>query len=426
MHRGWENSANSTQENVLLIGVRISKEGRGGIEESLNELTRLTETAGGVVLDKTIQELKEVNPAYFIGKGKVEEVKDIISQRNVDIVVFDNDLTPAQQQNLETEFGVRILDRTGLILDIFAQRARSKEGKLQVELAQLNYLLPRLVGKGTSLSRLGGGIGTRGPGETKLEVDRRKARDRISKIKKDLEKVRRVRTLHQKRREDISCPYISIIGYTNAGKSTLLNRLSDAGVLAEDRLFATLDPTIRKIRLQNGQDVLISDTVGFLNKLPHQLIAAFKATFEEVNESDILCHVIDASHPRIDDHIQSVNSVLTELGVSKKPIIHLLNKVDKVANSHEILKYRQRVLDNCIPISAVTGSGIDDFLYKIEELTRHRIKKVTLRFPVEAGDMISQIYRNGRVTKKEYSDEGVTIEAEIDKKLAHSLKVYSL
>ena len=398
---------------------------RKKVEDSLTELAKLTNTAGGVVLDKTIQEVHTVNAAYLIGKGKVEKIKDLIDTREADLVVFDNDLTPAQQRNLEMEFGVRVLDRTGLILDIFAQRARSKEGKLQVELAQLNYLLPRLAGKGSTLSRLGGGIGTRGPGETKLEVDRRKARDRISRIGKDLDKVKSVRALHQKRRKAISCPFISIVGYTNAGKSTLLNRLADAGVLVEDKLFATLDPTIRKIRLTNGREVLLSDTVGFLNKLPHQLIAAFKATFEEVKGADILVHVIDASHTSIDDHINSVNNVLKEIGVSMKPVIHVLNKVDKVDNPCE-MSYRQRVLDNCVVISALTGEGIDDLLLKIEELTCPEVKRMKLRFPIEAGDMVSKIHRLGKVIKKEYSEGEVVVEAEIDKNLAQSLEGYSV
>lgn len=407
-----------------MVGVRLQVEEKKRVEDSLAELARLTKTAGGVVSNRVIQELKQANPAYLIGRGKIEEVKDLISLRDADLVVFDSDLTPAQQRNLEGEFGVKVLDRTGLILDIFAQRAKSKEGKLQVELAQLNYLLPRLVGKGPSLSRLGGGIGTRGPGETKLEVDRRKVRDRVAKIKKDLEKVRNVRTLHRKKRGYISCSSLSIIGYTNAGKSTLLNHLSNAGVLVEDKLFATLDPTTRKIRLPNNRDVLISDTVGFIDKLPHQLIAAFKATFEEVNESDILLWVIDITHPRVGDHINSVNSVLKEIGVSQKPVIHLLNKIDKVDNTDHTIECWQRLLDNCIAISALTGKGIDDLLYRIEELIPDKLKKVRLRFPVEAGDLISKIHRNGRIIRKDYIGKEVIVEAEMDKTLANSLKAF--
>lgn len=334
-------------------------------------------------------------------------------------------MTPAQQQNLEEEFGVKVIDRTGLILDIFAQRAKSKEGKLQVELAQLNYLLPRLVGWGGVLSRLGGGIGTRGPGETKLEVDRRTIRDRIVKAKKDIEKVRKGRALHRKRRNHISCATVSFIGYTNAGKSTLLNHLSNAGVLAVDKLFATLDPTIRKIRLPDNREVLISDTVGFINKLPHQLIAAFKATLEEINESDILLHVIDISHPRVDEQITSVNSVLSEIGASQKPIIHALNKIDKLDNINSTVKYWQRVLDNSVAVSALTGQGINDLLCKIGESIPNRLKKVRFKFPVDAGDLISKIHRNGRVIREEYTGEEVIIEAEVDNKLANSLESFS-
>ena len=415
---------NTAKEKTILIGIRLHGKEKRRAEDSLSELAKLTRTAGGVVIDKIIQELKRINPAYLIGKGKVEAIKSLIPLKDADLVVFDSDLTPAQQQNLEEKFGIKVLDRTGLILDIFAQRAKSKEGKLQVELAQLNYLLPRLVGKGLLLSRLGGGIGTRGPGETKLEVDRRRVRVRIGKIRSDLEKVRKVRTLHRKRRDYISYSNISIIGYTNAGKSTLFNRLSNAGVLVENRLFATLDPTIRKIKLPNNQEILISDTVGFIDKLPHQLIAAFKATFEEVIESDILLLLIDISHPRVDDHISSVNSVMREIGVSQKPIIHILNKIDKVDNLHTTVKYWQRSLDNCVAISALTGEGIDDLLIKIEELIRARLKKVKLRLPIGSGDLISKIHRSGRITRKEYVGGNVIIEAEVDIKLANSLKAF--
>lgn len=387
-------------------------------------MVKLAEAAGASVLYKTIQVSKQINPSFFIGKGKLEEIENTLHLQNADLIIFDNDLTPVQQRNLERELGVKVIDRTSLILDIFAQRARSKEGKLQVELAQLNYILPRLVGKGGSLSRLGGGIGTRGPGETQLEVDRRKVRDRITKIKKELEKVKKVRKLHRKRRTHIACSTISIIGYTNAGKSTLLNRLSSAGVLIEDRLFATLDPTIRKIKLPSNRKILVSDTVGFINKLPHQLIAAFKATFEEVDESDILLHVIDVTSPDVDEQIQSVNNVLKYIRVSHKPVIHLLNKIDTL-KSNNITSYWKRSLDNCVAISARTGEGIDDLLYKIEGLIPVKQKKVRLRFPANSGSLISTIHKNGRITRKDYVGEEVIIEAEIDRKLAHSLESFS-
>ena len=284
---------------------------------------------------------------------------------------------------------------------------------------------PVLSARGFPLSRLAGGIGTRGPGETKLEVDRRKVRDRIARIRKDLEKVRKVRTLHRKRRNSIACSSMSIIGYTNAGKSTLLNCLSHARVLVEDKLFATLDPTTRKIKLPDSRQVLISDTVGFINNLPHQLIASFKATLEEVDESDILLHVIDVTHPRADDRINSVNNVLKEIGVTEKPTIHLLNKIDKVENAKNIIMYWQRVLDNCVAISALKGEGVEDLLHMIEELIPYKLIKMRFKCPVEAGDLISKIYRNGRICRKEYIGEEVIIEAEVDKKLAHSLKAYS-
>ncbi|MFH1625557.1 MAG: GTPase HflX [Pseudomonadota bacterium] len=408
-----------------MVGVKLGAEEKRRADDSMAELAKLVQTAGGAVLESAEQELKHPNAVYLIGKGKVEEIKKLIIHRDADRGVFDAGLTPVQQKNLEEEFGVKVLDRTGLILDIFAQRARSKEGKLQVELAQLSYLLPRLVGQGRILSRLGGGIGTRGPGETKLEVDRRKVRDRIVKVKKGLEKVRKVRTSHRKRRGDISCSTLSIIGYTNAGKSTLMNCLSNAGVLVEDKLFSTLDPTIRKIKLPSTREILISDTVGFIDKLPHQLIAAFKATFEEVNEADILLHVMDITHPKVIDHISSVNSALTEIGVSQKPIVHILNKIDKLGDVHNIITYWERILDNCVAVSAVTGEGIGDLLHKVDQLIPYRLKKIRLRFPAGAGDLISKVHRGGRVTREEYVGREVIIEAEIDKRLAQSLKGFS-
>lgn len=356
-------------EKALLVGAYIpGKVSRPEAEESLSELAELARTAGAVVIRSHLQKIQRPNPAYYIGKGKAEEVKAEVEKEDIDLVIFDENLSPGQELNLNELLEAKVIDRTGLILDIFAQRARTREGKLQVELAQLNYLLPRLVGKGLALSRLGGGIGTRGPGESKLETDRRRVRERISRIKHDLEKVGKTRELHRLSRKSVPFPVIAIIGYTNAGKSTLFNRLSKMptgqGVLAEDKLFATLDPTVRKITLPERQTVLISDTVGFIKKLPHQLVEAFKATLEEVRAADILLHVIDSSHSNAEVQIESVNKVLEEIGASEKQVINVFNKIDRIEG--EIVPAHLRlVADGGVPVSAITGQGINDLIVAI-------------------------------------------------------------
>ncbi len=392
-------------------------------EDSLEELSRLTETAGAFVEGTIVQELKKVDTALFIGKGKVEEVRDFISSHNIDVVIFDDELTPTQQRNLEESLNTKTIDRTGLILDVFAQRAKSKEGKIQVELAQLTYTLPRLKGKGLVLSRLGGGIGTRGPGETKLEVDRRKIKERITRLKREIEKVRKVRELHRQGRRSFSRLSIALIGYTNAGKSTLLNYLSHTCVLVENRLFSTLDPKIGKISLSNNQEVFISDTVGFINKLPHQLIAAFKATFEEVKESDILLHVIDLSSPHFETHITAVNRVLEEIGMPPKKIIHVLNKIDSVPHKRMIGTWIRK-LENGVAISASTGEGVDTLLSMIEGFISSSMQRVKLKIPFNAGKTIDQILRTGNIITKKYSNTGIIIEAEVNKTMVGSLKPY--
>ncbi|MDO8444523.1 MAG: GTPase HflX [Deltaproteobacteria bacterium] len=356
-------------EKALLVGAYIpGKVSRTEAEESLAELAELARTAGAVVAGSYLQKIAAPNPAYYVGKGKAEEIRAGVEAEEIDLVIFDENLTPGQEKNLEELLDAKIIDRTGLILDIFAQRARTREGKLQVELAQLNYLLPRLVGKGAALSRLGGGIGTRGPGESKLETDRRRVRERISRIKHDLEKVGKTRELHRLSRKSVPFPVIAIIGYTNAGKSTLFNRLSKMptgqGALAEDKLFATLDPTIRKIDLPERQTALISDTVGFIKKLPHQLVEAFKATLEEVRAADILLHVIDSSHSNAEVQIVSVKKVLEEIGASDKPVINVFNKTDKI-EGEIVPAYLRLVAEGGVPVSAITGQGIKDLIVAI-------------------------------------------------------------
>ena len=411
------------KENALLIGTTNEHGLDWDAEDSLGELSRLTETAGARVETTVVQELKKVDASLFIGRGKVEEVRNYIRSHDIDVVIFDDELTPTQQRNLEESLNTKTIDRTGLILDVFAQRAKSKEGKLQVELAQLIYTLPRLKGKGFVLSRLGGGIGTRGPGETQLEVDRRKIKERITRLKREIEKVRKVRELHRQGRRSFSRLSTALIGYTNAGKSTLLNHLSHTGVLVENRPFSTLDPKIGTISLPNNQEVFISDTVGFINKLPHQLIAAFKATFEEAKESDILLHVIDISSPHFEAHITAVNRVLEEIGMPPKIIIHVLNKIDSVPHE-KMIRAWARKLENGVAISALTGEGVDTLLNLIEGFVSSSMQRVKLKIPFEAGRTIGQILRNGHVITKKYVHTGIIIEAELTKAMVGSLKPY--
>lgn len=410
-------------EHALLIGTNSRNGMDWDVEDSLEELSRLAETAGARVEATMIQDLKKVDASQFIGSGKVEEVRDYIASHDIDVVIFDDELTPTQQRNLEERFNTKTIDRTGLILDVFAQRAKSKEGKLQVELAQLTYTLPRLKGKGFVLSRLGGGIGTRGPGETQLEVDRRKIKERITRLKREIEKVRKVREGHRQGRRSFSRLSMALIGYTNAGKSTLLNHLSHTGVLVENRLFSTLDPKIGTIRLPNNQDVFISDTVGFINKLPHPLIAAFKATFEEVKESDILLHVIDISSPHFEAHITAVNRTLAEIGMPRKTIIHVLNKIDSVPHKQTIRVWVKK-FDHAVAISALTGEGVDALLDMIQGFVSSSMQRVTLNIPFDDGSTIARILRNGHVITKTYLDNGMIIEAEVNKTMLGSLKPY--
>jgi GTP-binding protein HflX len=336
-------------------------------EDSINELSELAATAGAEVIVKLIQRRGKPDPVYYIGKGKAEELAILAITTHADLVIFDEELSPAQQRNLERLLKVKVIDRTWLILDIFASRAASKEGKIQVELAQLCYLLPRLVGKGTALSRLGGGIGTRGPGETKLEVDRRRIRRRISILRKELEEIAKRRGFQRLNRRKSGLPLVSIVGYTNAGKSTLFNALTDSEVFVEDKLFATLDPTIRRCYLPSGDFMLLADTVGFIRKLPHDLVAAFRATLEEATYSDLLLHVVDASHPGKDDHSEAVEEVLKTLGIADRPIVTCLNKIDLIPGKLE----RERIRlehPGAIPVSAETREGLDELLLTISKM----------------------------------------------------------
>ena len=397
-------------------------------EWSLDELEALADTAGAEAVERMLQRRDTPDPATYLGKGKAKEVIDVAAALQADMVIFDDELTPAQGRNLEevagnnplAEKGLKIIDRTGLILDIFAQHARSAEGKLQVELAQLNYGLPRLRGWGDVLSRLGGGIGTRGPGETALESERRAILRRIQRVKKDLEELTRTRRLKRKQRKRTAVPVIALVGYTNAGKSTLLRRLTDASVLIEDRLFSTLDPTTRRLELGNGRVVLLTDTVGFVRKLPHQLVEAFRSTLEEVHEATVLLHVVDASGVEPQRQIDAVHTVLKEIEAADKPTIIALNKTDRVEpDTLEILRGR---FPDAIFCSAVKGDGIDAVVAAIDrELARIKVE-VTVNIPFDRGELVAHIHEEGDVIEESYSPDGTHMVARVARHLLPELQ----
>ena len=368
------------------------------------------------------------DPATYLGKGKAKEVVDVAAALDADMIIFDDELTPAQGRNLEevagvnplAERGLKIIDRTGLILDIFAQHARSAEGKLQVELAQLNYGLPRLRGWGDVLSRLGGGIGTRGPGETALESERRAILRRIQRVKKDLEELTRTRRLKRKQRKRTAVPVIALVGYTNAGKSTLLRRLTDATVLIEDRLFSTLDPTTRRLELAPGRVVLLTDTVGFVRKLPHQLVEAFRSTLEEVLEASVLLHVVDAGGSEPQRQIDAVNTVLKEIGAVDKPTIIVLNKIDRI--DEETLTALRSRFPNAIFCSAIKGDGIDAVIAAIDrELARIKVE-IAVDIPFDRGELVARIHEEGDVIEETYSGEGTHLVARVNRELMPELE----
>ncbi len=398
-------------------------------EWSLDELEALADTAGAESVDKIVQHRDTPHPATYIGKGKATEVVDLAAALDADMVIFDDELTPAQGRNLEelagvnplAERGLKIIDRTGLILDIFAQHARSAEGKLQVELAQLNYRLPRLRGWGDVLSRLGGGIGTRGPGETALESERRSILRRIQRVKKDLESLERTRVLKRKQRTRTGVPVVALVGYTNAGKSTLLRRLTDAGVLIEDRLFSTLDPTTRRLELPGEQTVLMTDTVGFVRKLPHQLVEAFRSTLEEVGESTMLLHVVDASREP-ERQIDAVNDVLRSIDVIGNPTLLAMNKID-LLEEVEVDKLRGRWPD-AVLMSAEEGAGIEELLARIsQELSKLKIE-VRLDIPFAHGEVVARLHDVGDVLTETYEEDGTHLTVRIDNKLLPEFREY--
>lgn len=390
-------------------------------EASLDELFELVKSAGAEPVLAVTQKLQKPETATFVGSGKLEEIKQICAEREIDLIVVDSELSPTQIRNIENETDVRVVDRTTLILDIFALRAKSKEGKLQVELAQLKYTLPRLTGKGIEMSRLGGGIGTRGPGETKIETDRRHIRRRMETLKAELAEVEKHRDMLRRRREKDGVITCAIVGYTNAGKSTLMNTLTDAGVLAQDKLFATLDPTSRALKLPSGVSVMLIDTVGLVRRLPHHLVEAFRSTLEEAAQSDIIINLCDASSDEARVHFAVTNELLESLGCGDTPIITVLNKCDLLDGS-----LMAQDFESYIKISAKTGEGLDNLLQAVEDNLPVRMKRVTLLVPFSQGGLVSEIREKGTLISEEYLAEGTRVEAIIDEILYSKAKDFEI
>ena len=410
------------RERALLAALRLPKQRRFEVEESLDELGRLAESAGAEVVGRITQERAAPTPKLYCGKGKVDELKASSERQAANLVISDDSLSPIQERNLGGSLGLKVIDRTALILDIFAQRARTMEGKLQVELAQLSYLLPRLVGQWKHLERLGGGIGTRGPGETQLESDRRMIRHRIQKIRGDLNRVRTHRRLLRDRRKASGLPVAALVGYTNAGKTTLLNQLTGAGHVAADQLFVTLDPTARLVSRAGHAPFILTDTVGFIRKLPHQLVAAFKATLEELEEADVLVHVVDASHPGLEEQMAAVDSLLTQLELTGRPSIVALNKVDRLDADVALEALVDRF--DGVAISARTGKGVDRLLDRVAQTLGPRVERVTLRIPYQDGTALAHCYGRGRVLARSDDADGIRLEVELAPRLLGPVEAY--
>jgi GTP-binding protein HflX len=436
----------SAAERTLLVAVDLTSRGRGqgaaasrhalDAQESIEELAVLTESAGGVVVGRLLQQRPQFDAATLVGSGKVSEIKALVDAEQVDAVIFDQELSPTQLRNLERSLEIKVVDRTQLILDIFASRARSKEGQLQVELAQLSYLLPRLAGHGTEMSRLGGGIGTRGPGETKLETDRRRIARRIAKLKKDLERVRATRGVQRSQRQAVPLSTISLVGYTNAGKSTLFNRLTGASVLTDSRMFATLDPTVRQVRLPSGRRVLLSDTVGFIRNLPTTLVEAFRATLEEVTSATLLLHIVDISSPVAAEQSEHVMKVLEEIHAGKITQILVLNKADLLPEggaqqnpqtlTHRILgeTARQNAIETVIT-SGATGAGVSGLLERIDRLLLiDPVARLRFRLPAGAGQELNLLHERAAVVSQEFREGYCEVVADAPESIRQQLAQY--
>jgi len=399
-----------TPESAWLLATSVGDQPQAEVEDSLRELRALAGTAHAAVTGETLCRLRTIHPGTYIGKGKALSIAAEIKAAEISLVIFDDDLTPAQGRNLEGLFGVRVVDRTQLILDIFAQRAQTLEGSLQIELAQLRYLIPRLRGLWTHLERQQGGIGLKGPGEKQLEMDRRHIEQRLRSIRSQLKLVRQRRAELRRGRRRHGWALLTLVGYTNAGKSTLLNCLTDAGVLTDNQLFATLDPTTRQIQLPNHQPCLLTDTVGFIRKLPHHLVEAFKATLEEVNEADLLLHVIDASQPRVDEQIAAVEGVLRDLDAQDKTVIAVFNKCDLERGHNQASRLADH-FPHSVRISALTGDGTLSLCQTIEDLLRNRVRHLHLKIPVKNGRLIATLHANGKILDQKVQGQHLIIEA---------------
>ncbi|MBA2124073.1 GTPase HflX [bacterium Unc6] len=407
-----------TNEKAFLVIVENTQDKeRWYITDIVEETRQLVLSSGVSIVGEIICRQSTINPKFYIGTGKIEEIIHSSYIRGADVLIFSEDLSGTQQRNLELAFGSKVIDRTQLILDIFAQRAHTNEGKIQVELAQVQYLLPRLSGKGIMLSRLGGGIGTRGPGETKLETDRRKIRQKIGRLKSSLEDIKKHRLLSRKHRKKHNLPSIALVGYTNAGKSVLHNTLTHSGAYVDDRMFSTLDPLARELKLPNGCKVVILDTVGFLHRLPHHLIDAFKATLEETEESDLILHIVDVSHPRAFRYIEAVTDVLKELNVSEKPQLLCLNKVDLLDTPARIKRLKD-LYPQSVVISALHGNGIGIMLEKIEQMLSKYFQRIKITIPRERQDLLSLAYSEGNVYSRQDLQEGVYLDIIVSSAIA--------
>jgi GTP-binding protein HflX len=412
------------REVALLVGVLLRGQQTWALQDSLDELALLADTAGADIAGRVVCKLDRPHPATFIGRGKAEQLAEQARAQGVSMIAFDDDLTPVQGRNLEELFGLKVLDRTQMILDIFAQRARTREGRLQVELAQAEYLLPRLRREATAFGQQKGGIGLRGPGERQIEIDRRQLQKHMTQIRRDLDEVRCRREELRRSRHRQGWALFALVGYTNAGKSTLLNKLTGATVLADDQLFATLDPTTRKLTLPNKRAALLTDTVGFIRKLPHHLVEAFQATLEEVIQADVLIHVIDAAHPRVDEQIAAVERVLADLGVHDKTVIHVLNKIDQPAAAAQAARLAAR-LPRAAAVSALTGAGLDDLLHLAADCLARERRLFTLRIPLREAALLAALRRDGQLVSEHYDEHFARLEVRLPMDLAGKFRDYA-